>query len=340
MKKIFLSLGVAGMLGMASCSEDFEVAAPYQSVTVVYGIWDKEDTAHYVRIQKAFLDENKSAVDMAKVSDSSFFRDLTVLVREISGSKVTTLPPLQRVDLVAEGYMKDSASNEQGFFRTPHYGYKLKKDLDPANRYRLVIINNETGNIDSSEIAIVGTPTHSKNSLPSKNTEIAFSRITARYPFRISGDPRPANARYYELIMRFHYYDVNSITRDSTARYIDFNAGRSETLDYTIPHKDIYNALVEKIGPAPSNIERRMTTVDFLMFAGGNELYQYELLANAQGGLTNDQIRPNFTNILGKNTIGLLASKAHSISADYPISQNTVDSLMKNDLTKPLNIQK
>lgn len=338
MKKLFLSLGIAGMLGMASCSEDFEVAAPYRDVTVVYGVWDLEDTAHYVRIQKAFLDENKSAIDMSKVGDSSYFRDITVQVREISGATVVGTTKLDRVDLAAEGYMKDSAANDQGFFTTPHYGYKLKRTLNPDLRYRLVITNNENGNVDSSEIAIVSTPLKSVNTLVAQNTQINFSRITGRFDFTLHN--KIPNAAFFEMIIRFHYEDINVTTGGINKKYADFFAGRITGTDYRIPNKDIYESLVEKIGPAPSNIERKMTTVDFLLFAGGTELREYERLSTGQGGVTSDQIRPNVTNIYGKNTVGLFASKAHKSYNDYPISPNTVDSLMLNPLTKPLRFIK
>ena len=85
MKKLVLSaIGLAVMLGLHSCSEDFEITAPYKDITVAYGILNITDTAHYIRIQKAFLDENKSAIDMAKVADSNFYAQLDVKVKEIN----------------------------------------------------------------------------------------------------------------------------------------------------------------------------------------------------------------------------------------------------------------
>src|SRR5437764_4127391 len=59
-RRILLLLPVLCLL--ASCSEDFTVGAPYKAITVVYGIMDVGDTAHYIRIQKAYYDENMSAL--------------------------------------------------------------------------------------------------------------------------------------------------------------------------------------------------------------------------------------------------------------------------------------
>src|SRR5690606_21255581 len=131
MKKILFSvLSLAFVFGIQSCSEDFEVTAPYKDVTLVYGLLNMQDTAHYIRIQKAFLDENKNAFDMARQADSSFYResDLEVVMKEIANGAMVGAPiPLSRVDMNLEGYPK----KEGVFFTAPNYGYKFKKGLNP-----------------------------------------------------------------------------------------------------------------------------------------------------------------------------------------------------------------
>lgn len=341
MKKNILSLAAVAMLGMASCSEDFEVAAPYKDVTVVYGIWDKDDTAHYVRIQKAFLDEKKSALDMSKVSDSSYYNNISVVVREISAAKqiIRTLPLEKIPDLAKEGYQKDPPANDQGFFQNPNNGYKVKTQLDSNKTYRLVITNNLTGNVDSSEIPIVGTIYTRTLML---GYEMFFARSSSKFALNIE---KTANAKYYEVIIRFNYTDLNVVTNDSTKRHVDMTLGRilatGESLRLEVVNSQFYSFLAESIGPPPnSNIRRKMGYVDFLLYAGSNELYQYELVSNGQGGITNDQIRPVFTNIKGANTVGLMASRSHNFYLNYNIAAQTIDSLIKNPVTSPLNIIK
>ena len=155
MKKLLLSfLVLSSVLGFQSCSEDFEVAAPYKPVTVVYGMLNMKDTAHYVRIQKTFLDENKNAFDMAKVSDSNFYKeaDIEVMIKELSGNAVVGQPiMLKRVEMTAEGYPKDPGT----FFTSPNYAYKFKHPLNPAYTYRLVINNKATNTMDSADIKLV-----------------------------------------------------------------------------------------------------------------------------------------------------------------------------------------
>jgi hypothetical protein len=42
-------------LAFTSCETDFELNAEWKDITIVYGILNQNDTAHYIRIQKAFL---------------------------------------------------------------------------------------------------------------------------------------------------------------------------------------------------------------------------------------------------------------------------------------------
>ena len=95
MKKLFLPVTVlVALLSLSSCSENFDVAAPYKSITVIYGLMDQGDTAHYIRIEKAFLDQNKSAVDMAKNPDSIYFSNLDVRIDVLNNNSVINSIPL------------------------------------------------------------------------------------------------------------------------------------------------------------------------------------------------------------------------------------------------------
>src|SRR5687768_1893340 len=107
---LFIMLAAIFLTQATGCSEDFEVAAPYKDITIVYGLLDVKDTAHYIRIQKAFLDESKSAIGMAKEADSSFYNQLDVKVLELNSGSLTKLIQLTRVDLADEGYPKDPGS--------------------------------------------------------------------------------------------------------------------------------------------------------------------------------------------------------------------------------------
>src|SRR6516164_7458325 len=108
MKKLIIPfIAMVSLFLLPGCSEKFNVAAPYKNITVIYGYLDMKDTAHYIRIQKAFLDQNKSAVTMAQTSDSNFYANLNVTIAKVSFNGATQgVIQLNRVDLNNEGYPK------------------------------------------------------------------------------------------------------------------------------------------------------------------------------------------------------------------------------------------
>jgi hypothetical protein len=357
MKKLFIPLAMAAAVAMTGCSEDFEVTAPYKDVTVVYGILDPLDTAHYIRIQKAFLDENKSAIDMSKVSDSSYYQKLTVILKEYAddkGKTVSKFITLKQVDMAAEGYPKDAPLNEQGFFQSPHKAYKFTNSdliLEPYKSYRLVINNDITGNVDSSELISIVNPDSSKaqnrfyiSSFTKSGYTIDFAKTTLNNPtYTLLGNV-PLNGRFLEGVIRFHYVDKNIATGSLTPKHVDYKFDRDDNITtqfkLEVQNKSIFAYLADAIGTAPTNVERYLDSCDLYVYAGDNYMYTYEQVNLAQsGGIAADQIKPYYTNIRGANTLGLLASRTFRFYENAGISQPTIDSLKENAVTRGLNIK-
>lgn len=343
----FYAIGmlILAMTGMYGCSEDFKVAAPYKDVTLVYGLLNMDDTAHYIRIQKAFLDDQKDVFSMASVADSSFFQNLNVTMRELAGGVVMNNIPLHRVNLVNEGYVKDSGT----FFRTPNYAYKFKHALDPNMRYRLVIQHAE-GNVDSAEIDIISSK-DMKLVIPDTNNfflkfdkTIPVSNPSFSYTILFNV---PATARYMEVVVRFHWEEKNMQTGEEKRHSSDFlitaQAVENPGATYqraTKSNISFYSFLREAMNTAPAHIERYMDSSDIIIYAGGEDFLNYINTVQVQSnGLTADQLKPNYTNIHGKDVYGIFTSRGVYIQKRVPFDQATLDSLKVNEITKDINIK-
>lgn len=357
MKKTLLLLVLPLMLAVSSCKDDFEVAAPYQQITVAYAIFNKADKSHYVRIQKAFLDNNKSSIDMAKEPDSSFYKDLTVVMKEFNnetGNLVKTIP-MTRVDLNIEGYPKDEAGS-QGFFTKPSYAYKLMfpnvtDSLNPFLKYRLVIKNNATGRVDSSDFFAIVNSNRDNNpssfyisTFTNLNYALNFAKTEFQAKYTLSGKI-PRNAKMIEGIIRFHMVekDLNTGTKKNLSADLTFgtfvSTGTSEQFKLEIPNSSFYGFLYDAFGAAPVGVQRYIDSCDFFIYAGSHELYNYYSLALIQNSsLLGDQIKPIYSNMRGENTYGILASRALNTYLKVPIDEVTIDSIKLNKITKPLNI--
>lgn len=346
MRKLIFPI-LAAIAVLAGCSEDFEVSAPYKDVTVVYGIFNEQDTAHYIRIQKAYLDEHKSAVEMAKVADSNFHSQLEVTLREIANGKVINTIPADLVDLNLEGIGKLPGS----FFTAPNWGYKFKRDLNHNYRYRVVMLNKATGNVDSAETGIVNSDTTNTPGnfyiadFSRNNFEIILTNTLASGKFFLPINV-PNNSRIFEGWIRFKYVDKNAATNVQTDKFVDWRFTTATvpegvqrvTLEVSV--NEAHNFLIDAMGPAPGNIARFMDSCDVYVYAGSDELYTYQQVKLGQtGGLTGDQIKPNYTNVQGDNVLGLVASRAMRISYNVPFSTYTIDTFRTRAIMQPLNIQ-
>jgi hypothetical protein len=349
MKKHFLPL-IAALIFLGSCKEDFEVSAPYKDITVVYGILNKKDIAHYIRIEKAFLDEKKSAIDMSKVPDSSFYNNLTVTMQEVKGSTLTTIP-LDLVDLdTVKGYEKQAGE----FFTSPNWAYKFTNTLSADANYRLLIKNNNTGRTDSSELlgivnsdSIRSTPGNfylNDSRIYSSSYVIEFARTNDAYKYQLFGNT-PKNGKLLEGHIIFNYIDSNVITGVLVKKSLDYlfaTDTREPNTQFTleVQNKLIYSFLIDAMGSAPANIVRLMDSCDLLIYSGSYELYKYQQTVSGQNaGLTGEQIKPSYTNMKGTNSLGLLGSRAYVRYTNIGIEGITLDSLKANPLTKPLNIK-
>ncbi len=325
------------LLGLfASCSEDFTVGAPYRPITVVYGLMDIGDTAHYIRIQKAFYDEGNSLAFVSS-KDSNFYDPLEVHLKEVSDTTASATvfadETLQRVDLNNENYQKDSGV----FFSSPSFAYKTKRLLNADRYYRLVIYNPKTGEKDSGVTPVISDNNDkfflSKLYNPNNSYELAFLLPSASSPFDLTLIV-PANSRYFDAYVRFHY-GVKSggvETKDSVDYKIVSSLVRQSdaaAVTLSVPARSFFGFLGSAIPAAPAGTTRYLDSASIIVWAGSNDLYTYQLINGAQGGLTADQIKILYTNMRGANAYGLFSTRAKRTYRHIPIEARTLDSVIR-----------
>jgi hypothetical protein len=339
LRKLPLVLAPMLML-LASCSEDFNIGAPYKPITVVYGLMDVNDSAHYFRIQKAFFDESRSAFEMAQVADSNFFHSLVVHLKEISNGNVIADDILPRVDLNKELHQKDSGVF---FYKDSSFAYKTTRTFNTDNTYRLVIVNTATGETDSAETPVI------PNSFIFTASAIQFP-TNAVTLVQQSWNPvfyKPANAATYEGLLRFRWVDVDAVTntelRDDSVVY-HFYATKEDDRSATLSlDPAAFYAFLQSSIPAadPLKLYRKISKADIIIWVGTQDFKNYININGAQGGLTADEIKPIYTNMKGANVYGLFASRT-SLTKRLPFDPtpgNALDSLMNKANLKFLNFK-
>lgn len=322
----------------ASCSSDFKVGADYKEITAVYGLLAKSDTAHYIKVTKGFYDEKLDNLVLAQNADSLYFNNLEVIIEELNNGTVAKTFVLPRVDLVQEGYGKEPGT----FVQTPNYAYKLAQVLNAQRTYRLKVKNLSTGKeIYGVTDIIDNSPTIFSIINPFTSFDkLNFADATKAYTFSWNG---PSNAAFFDVVLRFWYQEKNTITQMVTYKYKDIPLVKNVQatgggVSISMDNLQFYKALSGELGAASDSIARYVDTPDLRILAGGQVLKTYIDVNAAQGGITFDQIKPIYTNLIGDDVMGIFSTRVTRSLDKIPFTEPTFDSVIHGQYTRNLNI--
>jgi hypothetical protein len=324
-----------------ACTEDFKVGAPYKNVSIVYGILSQSDTAHYIKITRGYFDENKNNLEMAKIIDSLYHKDLTVQILEKtnSGSVINTYN-CTKVDLKQEGISKDSGA----FVNSPNYAYKFKATLNKDYTYELKIKDNSSGETITGVTSIISnkekdfyTPQFTTQG---GNVKLDFSKQQGIQQFICT---MPAGASIVDVYLKFTYYEQNNVLGTGYDKIAYLPIAQSvegkpgDPINISFNSSSLAGLLNAGIGVNKNGIERKIDTGGVVFLAGGTDLKRYIDASRAQGGITADEIQPVFTNLSGNNVYGLYSSRASRTIDGVLYTPETFDSLLNSSVYRPLN---
>ncbi|MFN0034554.1 MAG: hypothetical protein ACKVUS_05760 [Saprospiraceae bacterium] len=343
MKKLLLLLPF-GLL-LSACSNDFDVTAPWKDIPVVYAILSPQDSAHYVRIEKAFVDPDKSALVIARIADSLYYPENAITVWLVPTDNPSNRLRLERVDGALEGYPRDS-----GVFATqPNWLYKAKPTagftLDGGKTYRLLIERNDNNGPD------VTAETTLPNDFLVLEPDLSPQVPKVIFASNLGTDVRwrtDVNGVYFNVTFRIRYYDrfLNGTVAAThelvweAAKNVERNdvfSGGFYTGKVVIPRASFYSFLAQNIQKPPSNIYREFKNCDIILDGGGREIKEYLQIAAANADITGAETFPNYTNI--SEGYGIFTAKNRTLAEDLRIDVKTVDSMNVNTVTDTLGFR-
>ena len=304
MKKLsFILLMLISLALFNRCSNDVDINASYEQITVVYGLLDPNDSLTYLKINKAFLGDDNALI-MAQVPDSSQFPEkLDVRMwREDNPENIFYFDTTTITD------------KEDGIFYNPNqivYVSPLQPEVD--KKYMLSILYK--GDEISSETSTFNF----------RMADITTPGFALKIRIDNTTDPKPViwnrkeQAPRYNVTIRFHFKEVFEDSPDTVYRYIDWFKDTKKSLvgaevESYYTGNTFYVAL-ETYVPYPDEAEearvlsRYTSTVQFIVEAGGTELNTYMEVNEPSSSII--QERPEYTNIT--NGIGILSARIRAI---------------------------
>ena len=344
MKKLLLLLPVVGLF-LAACSNEFEVTAPWKEVPVVYALISPDDTAHYVRVEKAFLDPEKSALEIAKIPDSIYYPEnkITVFLERDSDKKRFQMT---RVDGAKEGYPRKDGI----FASSPNWLYKVKPTpgqpvLEAGKKYN-VVVKRADGQPD-----VTGSTTVPGDCIFSSPNQVQTPPLIGFKPdntFDVQWRT-DINAVYFNIYFTVRYRDEAPDGTVLAKNAATWKAAVNVTRDPnplsggnvyrgTAPLSgDAFFAFLAANIPAANGTFRYFENCDLTLEGGALDLLKFNEIASASGGITGAEVIPSYSNM--SEGFGLFMSKNSTTLINVRITPETVKEMNLLDITKPLNFR-
>ncbi len=334
--KIILLASVFAL--QASCNDELNTVEGWKEIPVVYGFLSLNDTATYLRVEKAFVDPSKSAFDIAQIPDSLYYKDVTVsLVRVRNNERFN----LTRVDGNTEGYPRKDGI----FAKAPNYLYKIKNSTlnfksDEEWRIELIKKGESKAFAQSSSKAVGNYEVTNPGSTP----------VFLRYDntFNITLETDEVSARLYDIKVVVNYDEIDPATPTQTkAKSIKWDYATSSIrkssgtnpdpiVTFSRKGQDFYEFLGNNM-PVIAGVKRTFKNIDIEVYAGGQELINYITIGIANTGITGSQTIPTYTNITGG--LGVFSARTFNSKKGIKLSDAALDLLINGEYTKKLNFK-
>lgn len=325
---------LVSVLCFNACTTDLELEAAWKDIPVVYGFLATTDTAHYIRVEKAFLEPGGDALSIARNSDSLYYPEdvLVQLVRLSNGEAFS----LSRVDGTSEGYPRS-----EGVFATqPNYLYKIKSDvirLQEKERIQLRIDRGGETDPVTAETSILEEISLSSSS-PSINVNWDYNRLVT-FRWRTG-----SNTKLFDLRL------IISIEESLPGKPDEFqdrslvwvltdeleNTEGSSQVSFSILGEKFYQFLAAELEKDNGRV-RRFISMEVQVTGVGAELLAFTRVNLANSGITSSQVIPVYTNL--SEGRGLFSSRTVATRKGLNISSLSLDSLRNGEITKHLNFK-
>lgn len=330
--KLLIVCLIATLLGLSSCSKDFNSNASYKDVTIVYGIMNPDDQDHYIKIYKGFLTPD-NAYEAAKEYDSLYYFDqIDVVMEEYLNDRLTASYTLEMIE--------DTSRDVEGDFSAPkQLLYHFSAGLNPDALYKLVITNKETGRVVTAETDVIG---NFYLRAPSDNTLQIGIHSTQSTDVKFA---TPRHAKSYEVFQTFYYIERDRTTHQEVKKSIRRKLSSGVVYDGLTEQSCSYTpatllTVIANRVPEDPNIDRYISLDSALCFevwVVNDPIYNYVANNTISGSVVLDRLA--YTNLQcadDSRVAGVLGTR-RSVKGWHGITTASQNELVNGDLTRRLN---
>lgn len=308
MKKHLILLSLLAFIGtlFTSCSKEVDLIGDFKETAVVYGLLDKNDSVHMIKITRAFIGPGNS-LDIAQVADSSYFQTVDAIISEYVGGTLT------RTWTLDDTLVTDKSEN--GVFYAPEQKlyYFTTSSSDPLlseATYKLkIVVNGGLFEVHGETKLVSGIST----STDSPTYAFKFAQLPGEYKSTTVG-VNVGNSYIVNTSLDFIFAEhIGATESNKTMSWklgeVDVTPG--STQNFTAVGQTFYSLVKSACSTSDPNVDkRRIVGITVRVVGGSEELYNYMLVNKPASTLA--QNKPTYTNLTATNdhpVIGLFSSR-------------------------------
>jgi len=331
-KSIYYFLFLSALFIMNSCSNDFQVTEGVTATPVIYGVLNNSDTAIYIRVEKAFVDENTSSIELAKDPSNFYYENISVVLIAPNGVTFN----LTRVDGNLEGYPRQDGV----FTQFPNYLYKIKQsqlNLTGESEYRIQVKDESGAILANAKTTTLRPLLNTDITSPNATGVLSFLGYNSDIAFAFRSTER---AYLHDILITINYTEEKSgqITQKSIEWPLVSNLEQNSNnvISYRVKGRSFFDFMKANLVADP-NVNRYMRNASLKITSGGVELRNYTSILKANLGITSSGEIPSYTNI--ENGVGVFSAKTTFTRENINFANGTLDSLRNGVITKDLNFK-
>lgn len=329
-----------------SCENEIDVTADWEEVAVIYGALNPTSDTNYIRINRAYLDENQSALRFINNPDSLYFDSLDILINEyrtVSGGnkEFTRSISTTLVDGNEFNLPKDSGF----FYSETNPLYQITDEIFPSTfitdyEYELVVTNPKTGYTCLASTISAGGP-EVRNPVR-EGTAITVTPMATEDNIIFIEFQEGKHVRAYSVRMdiRIEEFETENPSNSEikTVQWTMLTSGRTKNLrgfsqtTYLVSSSDFFATISSQL-KVDEKISRRLLDYDLHFYGITDDFDTYLSVSRPSIGIV--QKKPEFTNI--ENGLGLFSSRHIESFRNKQFVPGTTVELNMSKFTSDLN---
>lgn len=307
MKHLFyISLLIGAFFFISSCSEKLDLNGQFKETAIVYGLLDQNNTTHFIKINRAFIGPGNS-LEIAKIPDSSYFKNLDVTITEKDALGTYRTWTLQDTIISNKEVNGVFYGPEQKlyYFTTPE-----STPLEGNKEYHLrIVVENGLFEITSSTKIVDGMLA---NTLASGNAQLKLASNPGEYEtYSLNISSGNALVMAAEIDVKINERIGSIYEPKHISWFLGEKEVESQATGFSIAGQTFYQRIKDGLANSDPNVDRRLLdTITFTFTGGASDLYNYMLVNKPSSSLT--QTKPTYTNLKATNdfeAIGIFSSR-------------------------------